>query len=549
MRSWAAKYLAVRRVTQDNRGKQAAGVDGVQSLAPAQRLDLARTLTPRPKAQPVRRVWIPKPGTAEQRPLGIPTMRDRAAQTLVRLALEPEWEARFEPNSYGFRPGRSWHDALEAIFNGVRYKAKYVLDADSAACFDRIAHSPLLNKLGTFSTLRRAIRGWLTAGVLDGTTLFPTDAGAPQGGALSPLLANIALHGLETSIQTAFPLQKPGTSIRWRPLVVRYADDFVVLHEDLAYVEHARAVATTWLAGMGLELKPSKTRIVHPLLPHQGQPAGFDFLGCTVRQFPVGKTHTGKDTAGQPLGFKTLIKPSATAQKRHLADLAQMIRRHRQSRTAELVTPLNRTIRGWANSSSAQVSKRVFSRLDHLAYEKLKPWAERRHPTKPHGWVRNHSWHRVVQQDPDGYERVQHWVFGRYGGPTLALHASTMIRRHTKVEGGRGLYDGDLLYWASRLGRHPELPRGKAILLKRQRGRCAWCGRLFQTMDEVIEFDHIHPRALGGPDGMVTRQLLHGHCHDAKTAQDGSNRRRPSEVPMTRAKKQASRRQPSCGAR
>lgn len=543
MRSWAAKCLAVRKVTQDNRGKKTAGVDGVKDLAPAQRLDLARTLRPQPKVQPVRRVWIPKPGKAEQRPLGIPTMRDRATQTLVRLALEPEWEARFEPNSYGFRPGRSCHDALEAIFNGVRYKAKYVLDADIAACFDRIAHSPLLNKLGTFPTLRRVIRAWLKAGVLEGTDLFPTDEGAPQGGSLSPLLANVALHGLETSIQQAFPRQKPGTSVRWRPLVVRYADDFVVLHEDLAYVERARDVAAKWLADMGLELKPSKTRIVHTLLPHAGQPAGFDFLGCTVRQFSVGKTHTGMDTAGRPLGFKTLIKPSATAQQRHLAELAQVIRRHQQSRTAEVVTHLNRKIRGWANYYSAQVSKRVFSRLDHLVYEKLKRWAERRHPTKSHGWVRDHYWHRVVQQDPDGYERVQHWVFGPTGGPSLALHAKTVIRRHTKVAAGRSLYDGDLLYWASRLGRHPELPQGKATLLKRQQGRCTWCGRLFQTMDEVIEFDHIQPRALSGPDRVGNRQLLHGHCHDAKTAQDGSHRHPPSEVPMTRAKKKADRRQ------
>jgi hypothetical protein len=142
MRSWAAKCLAVRKVTQDNRGKKTAGVDGVKDLAPAQRLDLARTLRPQPKVNPVRRVWIPKPGKAEQRPLGIPTMRDRATQTLVRLALEPEWEARFEPNSYGFRPGRSCHDAREAIFNGVRYKAKYVLDADIAACLEPSSHCP-----------------------------------------------------------------------------------------------------------------------------------------------------------------------------------------------------------------------------------------------------------------------------------------------------------------------------------------------------------------------------------------------------------------------
>jgi len=227
MRSWSAKCLAVRKVTQDNRGKKTAGVDGVKNLIPRQRLELAQRLTPYLKTRPVRRVWIPKPGKTEQRPLGIPTLGNRAAQTLVRLALEPEWEARFEPNSYGFRPGRSTHDAIEAIFNAIRYQPKYVLDADIAACFDRIAHFPLLNKLHTFPVLRRVIRTWLTAGVLDGGQLLTTDRGAPQGSAISPLLANVALHGLETSIQRAFPLQKPGTSIRWRPLVVRYADDCV----------------------------------------------------------------------------------------------------------------------------------------------------------------------------------------------------------------------------------------------------------------------------------------------------------------------------------
>ncbi len=227
MRSWSAKCLAVRKVTQDNRGKKTAGMDGVKNLTPRQRLELAQRLTPYLKTRPVRRVWIPKPGKTEQRPLGIPTLANRAAQTLVRLALEPEWEVRFEPNSYGFRPGRSTHDAIEAIFNAIRYQPKYVLDADIAACFDRIAHSPLLNKLHTFPVLRRVIRTWLTAGVLDGGQLLTTDKGAPQGSAISPLLANVALHGLETSIQRAFPLQKPGTSIRWRPLVVRYADDCV----------------------------------------------------------------------------------------------------------------------------------------------------------------------------------------------------------------------------------------------------------------------------------------------------------------------------------
>src|SRR5881397_674351 len=172
MKSWSAKCLAVRRVTQDNRGKRTAGVDGIKSLTPPQRLRLAQTLSLSPKVQPVRRVWIPKPSTTDHRPLGIPVIADRAGQALAKLALEPEWEAKFEPNSYGFRPGRSCHDAIEAIFGNIKQKPKYVLDADIAKCFDRINHAALLTKLGTFPTLRRAITAWLQAGVLEGKELF-----------------------------------------------------------------------------------------------------------------------------------------------------------------------------------------------------------------------------------------------------------------------------------------------------------------------------------------------------------------------------------------
>src|SRR4028118_239706 len=161
MKSWSARALAVRRVTQDNTGKKTAGVDGLKSLTPKHRLDLVTKLRLGIKASPTRRVWIPKPGTEEKRPLGIPTMIDRALQALVKLALEPEWEARFEPNSYGFRPGRSCHDAIEAIFTVTAQKAKYVLDADIAKCFDRINHKALLEKLNTFPTIRRQVRAWL----------------------------------------------------------------------------------------------------------------------------------------------------------------------------------------------------------------------------------------------------------------------------------------------------------------------------------------------------------------------------------------------------
>src|SRR5689334_2490636 len=234
MKSNAARLLAVRRVTQDNQGKKTAGVDGIKAVQPAKRLIMAKQIHPkhwkRQKARPVRRVWIPKPGKAEQRPLGIPTMLDRSKQALAKMALEPEWEAQFEPNSYGFRPGRSCHDAVAAIYQSIKQCPKYVLDADIAKCFDRIDQAALLEKLNTFPRLRRVIKGWLKAGVLDDGVFSPTEQGTPQGGVLSPLLANVALHGLESVVVNAFPRTKTvqGKVVEWVPTVVRYADDFVV---------------------------------------------------------------------------------------------------------------------------------------------------------------------------------------------------------------------------------------------------------------------------------------------------------------------------------
>src|SRR5919199_1983325 len=201
MKSWSARALSVRRVTQDNTGKKTAGVDGIKSLSPAARLKLVNNLKLGSKVSPTRRVWIPKPGTEEKRPLGIPTMKDRALQALVKLALEPEWEARFEPNSYGFRPGRACHDAIGQIYTVISQKAKYVLDADIAKCFDRIDHEVLLNKLNTFPTIRRQVRAWLKAGVMDNMQYFETSEGTPQGGVISPLLSNIALHGMEERVK------------------------------------------------------------------------------------------------------------------------------------------------------------------------------------------------------------------------------------------------------------------------------------------------------------------------------------------------------------
>jgi RNA-directed DNA polymerase len=523
LRSRAARHLAVRKVTQDNRGKRTAGVDGVKNLAPPQRLRLAADLPIRPSGRPVRRVWIPKPGKAERRPLGIPTLRDRAAQTLVRLALEPEWEARFEPTSFGFRPGRSAHDAIEYLFTAICKKPKYVLDADIAACFDRIDQRALLAKLDAAPTLRRAIRGWLRAGVLDGRELFPTEAGTPQGGPLSPLLANVALHGLATHLRAAFPRDRYADGqVRWgwQPLVVRYADDFVVLHEDRGVIEQTRQLAAEWLAGMGLELKPEKTRIGHTLIPIGGR-VGFDFLGFTVRQYPVGYHRAG----ALRLGFKTRITPSASSQQRHYRALATIVRRYRAAPQTRLVEALNPLIRGWAHYYAGVVSQAAFNRLDHLLFRRLLRWGRRRHHEKAAGWIVRRYWHT---------RGAQHWVFGEPGKPSLVRHARTPIRRHVAVRGDASPYDGDWRYWASRLGRHPDLPRSKADLLRRQQGRCAWCGRYFTALGDLLESDHRTPRSRGGPDTAANRQLLHAHCHDQKTAADGSARPRPRAVSMPR---------------
>src|SRR5882672_6670722 len=230
LKSRAARLLAVRRVAQENQGKRSAGVDGVKLLTPPQRLALAQTLKLGQNAQPVRRVWIPEPQSTELRPLGIPVMANRAGQALVTAALEPEWEARFEPNSYGFRPGRSCQDAIDAIFASIAGQAKYVLDADIAHCFDRLSHSAILTAVHTSPSIRRQLKAWLKAGVVEHEELFPTPVGTIQGGNISPLLINIALHGLETLIGTRF--RGNGWTGFNSPRVIRYADDIVILHRD-----------------------------------------------------------------------------------------------------------------------------------------------------------------------------------------------------------------------------------------------------------------------------------------------------------------------------
>ncbi len=519
LHSWSAKMLAVRRVTQDNQGKKTAGVDGVKALTPEQRLDLVGQLKLTDKSKPTRRVWIPKPGTEEKRPLGIPTMYDRALQALVKQAMEPEWEAKFEPNSYGFRPGRSCHDAVGAIFTAIRLKAKFVLDADIAKCFDRIDHQALLKKINTFPSLRRQIKGWLKSGVLDNREMLETDKGTPQGGVISPLLANIALHGLEGQVKQ-FAETLPGNKRDNKNAItlVRYADDFVILHEKLEGVQKCQQIIQDWLSEIGLELKPSKTRIAHTLFPLGDEKPGFDFLGFNIRQYSVGKHQSGKSTNGKKLGFKTIIKPAKKKVALHYQNITQVVDAHKAAPQEALISRLNPIIRGWANYYAAVCSKETYSELDNMVYGKLRRWTRRRHPNKTGKWVSRKYWHTIGGSN---------WTFAAKKDDSFQIlyrHSETPIVRHVKVKGEASPYDGNLVYWSARMGEHPEVATGEAKLLKRQKGKCAHCGLHFRPGD-TWEVDHILPKSLGGKDRYDNLQLLHKHCHDVKSRTDGSGTR------------------------
>ncbi|AFY92876.1 group II intron reverse transcriptase/maturase [Chamaesiphon minutus] len=523
--SRSARLLAVRRVTQDNQGRKTAGVDGVKSLTPKQRLILVDKIKLGTKAKPTRRVWIPKPGTSEERPLGIPTMEDRALQAVVKMVLEPEWESKFEPNSYGFRPGRSCHDAIEAIFSSISKKSKYVLDADISKCFDRINHNKLLSKLNTFPTLRKQIRAWLKAGVMDGKKLFPTNEGTPQGGVLSPLLANIALHGLEELIMglaPKFDMKRPnGNQLPVRDKLksiccVRYADDFVILHEDLKVINQCKKEVEEWLSDIGLELKPSKTRIAHCLSDLDGEKAGFNFLGFNIRQFSVGKYSSGKSSNGKLLGYKTIIRPSIESQKRHYKKLKEEINKRRGLSQSRLINSLNPIVRGWCNYFCTVNSKEVFGKIYSLVFLKLFKWGSHRHPNKGKKWIR-HKYFKSINNN--------NWLFATLEGNNLiklVRHDSIEIKRHVKVKGNSSPYDGDWVYWSSRMGKHPEVSTKVGNLLKTQKGKCAHCKNYFKDGDS-LEVDHIIPKSKGGKDKYENWQLLHRHCHDTKTVNDGSS--------------------------
>jgi len=386
--------------------------------------------------------------------------------------------------------------------------------------------------LNTTPAITRQVRAWLKSGMLDRGDWFPTEEGTPQGGIISPLLANIALHGLEEYIKQWTENLKiegiAGRNIKRQSIaLIKYADDFVVLHKDKSVIQQAKGLIKNWLHGLGLELKESKTRICHTLNETGEEVAGFDFLGWNIRQYPVGKKHTGKNSQGRLLGFKTIIKPSKENVKTHYRKVVEVLDSMKGKPQEVVIERLNSIIMGWTNYHSTVCSNKTFKDLDFKVYNKLRRWVQRRHPNKTYKWCSHKYWHRGKDERSTG----DNWVFSTpsstpnssvAGTHELRKHAWTPIVRHTKVKGTKSPFDGDWRYWSSRRGEYPGTPTRVAKLLKRQKGKCTQCGLYFEGED-VLEVDHIVPKAEGGKDQYKNLQLLHRHCHHKKTAEDKSS--------------------------
>lgn len=371
-----AKLIAVRRVTTENKGRHTPGVDRQLYISHDKKIKLALSLKLDGKANPIRRTYIPKPGQNESRPLGIPTIEDRAKQMLAKLALEPEWEAIFEPNSYGFRPGRSCPDAIASLFLSLRGKSRFVLDADIQKCFDRIDHDKLLNKLSTFGQMRRQIEAWLKADIMVSYRERPDEViqameGTPQGGIISPLLANIALHGLGEYIKDWYanewyPFTGKSTKIPKRDRkssigFSRYADDFIITAPTRSDVEQIQKQVEIWLANeAGLTLSKAKTRIVNST-------EGFEFLGFHLISI---KRDTGV--------YKIKIHPSKSSKSRIISRTRQIIQQNRSASSYNLIRILAPKIIGWANYFRFSECHNDFARLDYSIFNQVRAWVFRR---------------------------------------------------------------------------------------------------------------------------------------------------------------------------
>jgi len=510
LRSRSNALLSVRRVAEINAGRATAGVDGKVVLLSQSKAALAGWVQHRARPwipKPVKRVFIPKPGTVRKRGLGIPVIVDRCLQAVALAALEPEWEARFEPKSYGFRPGRGCHDAIGAIYstlNGPNPQRVWVLDADLTAAFDRIDHARLMTALGTFPA-RGLVWQWLRAGVVDCGRFAPTEEGTPQGGVISPLLFNIALHGMEEAAGVRYYTagRDAGSAQSGSPVLVRYADDFVAMCASREQAEQVKQRLAAWLTPKGLTFHEDKTRIVHA-------ENGFDFLGFTVRRYHG----------------KLLIKPSAAAQRRIRERLSTEMVALRGANAVAVLKKINPIVRGWSAYYRTVVSSEIFTALDNHMWKLAYKWAKHSHPNKSKHWISGNYFGRFNKA------RTDRWVFGdRDSGAYLLKFSWTKIVRHQLVKGKASPDDPTLQpYWAQRRRKGPPPPVDATTvrLLRMQHGRCPICGGLLLHADHppqspqeweawrVVIRKAISKQYIAFPDestpGDQRIRLLHTHC-------------------------------------
>lgn len=529
LRSRSNVLTSVRRVTQTNGGKNTAGVDKVIIKTPSARgklVDELSTFQPW-KAKPAKRVYIPK-SDGKQRPLGIPVVKDRCLQAMVKNALEPFWEAKFESISYGFRPGRGCHDAIGKTYLLARPNKlkKWVVDADIKGAFDNISHQYLLDAIGLFPA-RELIKQWLKAGYMEGDVFVKTDTGTPQGGVISPLLANVALHGMEEALTVRRTL-KNGKVISTtdgvcynnrgenmgKRAVVRYADDFVVFCESKEDAEASVEILKVWLIDRGLELSPEKTRIVHLT-------EGFNFLGFNVRHYKAKQTSKS--------GLKLLIKPSLKSVQKIKEKLRDKWKSLQGTNVVAVISHLNPVIRGWANYFRIGVAKEVFGSLDQWMYKREYIWARKMHPKKPKYWQQERYFGKL------NLDREDKWVFGdvvaakRKGTKNQLTYLTKFnwfpIERHALVEGYASPDDGSLKkYWEKRnLAKTKDLSPSREKIARKQKGLCLACGEsLFN--DEELHLHHKQWKSRGGKDTYTNFELVHLYCHQKihATRREGS---------------------------
>jgi RNA-directed DNA polymerase len=499
--SFSGKALAVRRVTE-NQGKNTPGVDQVTWNTPQKKINAVYSLRQRDyHPQPMRRVYIPKK-SGKKRPLGIPAMKCRAMQALYLLALNPIAETTADPNSYGFRPGRSTADAIEQCFCTLakQNSPQWVLEGDIKGCFDAISHEWLYAHIPMDKTM---LRKWLKAGYMDQHVFHWTQEGTPQGGVISPVLANMTLDGLEKLLQKAFPrsVMRKGKCRRALVHFIRYADDFVITARSKEILEQeVKPLVEQFMRERGLQLSPEKTVITHI-------EEGFDFLGQNVRKYKAGKQ------------YKLLIKPSKKNVKAFLEKVREVVKVNKALSAGKLIGKLNPIIRGWANYHRHVVSKETFNKVDEEIYHAVRRWIRRKHPRKSDKWIAK-KYFTTVGGD--------NWVF--YGTlyqeytTHLLKAANVPIIRHRKIQGEANPYDLEWeSYYEKRLDAHMMATyKGKEWLhrlWKEQNGECPVCHQKI-TKSTGWHSHHILWKSKGGPDTQENRVLLHPTCHQQVHSQD-----------------------------